>query len=230
MNKYPITTLFLLISVDGKISTGSTDLMDFDKDLSKIKGVKEGLVQYYAIERRTDLFSLNSGRVMAKIGANKKVWEGKPLHVSFVIIDNKPHLTKNGIEYFSKKAKNLFIVTTNKKHPALKAKYANVKVLLYPKRVDLKDMMQQLKKYGAHRVTIQTGGSLNAEFIRNGLVDHISFVVAPIMVGGKDTATAMDGESLKKQSELLKLRPLKLRKITKLNNSYVHLEYDVLNR
>lgn len=229
MSNRPTTTLFLLVSVDGRISTGDTDVMDFDKDLPKIKGVKEGLAQYYAIERTTDFFSLNSGRVMAKVGANKKVWEGKPLPVSFIIIDNKPHLTKKGLEYFIKKSKNLFIVTTNKNHPALRMKYSNLHILLYEEKIDLKDMMVQLKKEcGAKRITIQTGGTLNAEFIRNGLVDHISFVVAPIMVGGKHTATAMDGESLHRQSELFKLKALKLRSAKKLKNSYLHLRYDVL--
>ena len=48
MNR-PITTLFMLSSVDGKISTGATDELDMDKDLPKIEGVREGLYQYYEI-------------------------------------------------------------------------------------------------------------------------------------------------------------------------------------
>lgn len=34
----PITTLFMLMSVDGKISTGSTDELDVDRDFPKIDG------------------------------------------------------------------------------------------------------------------------------------------------------------------------------------------------
>lgn len=49
----PITTLFMLMSVDGKISTGATDDLDVDKDLPKIIGVQEGLHQYYKIEQTT---------------------------------------------------------------------------------------------------------------------------------------------------------------------------------
>ena len=51
----PITTLFMLISVDGKISTGATDDLDVDKDFPQIAGVSEGLHQYYEIEQTTDL-------------------------------------------------------------------------------------------------------------------------------------------------------------------------------
>ena len=62
MNR-PITTLYMLISVDGKISTGATDEMDVDRDFPLIPGLKEGLHQYYEIEQTTDLWSFNTGRV-----------------------------------------------------------------------------------------------------------------------------------------------------------------------
>lgn len=62
----------MLTSVDGKISTGDTDALDVDKDYPNIKGIKKGLYQYYDIEKTTDLCSLISGKVLAKIGINEK--------------------------------------------------------------------------------------------------------------------------------------------------------------
>ena len=56
----PITTLFMLMSVDGKISTGDVDELDVDREFPRINGVKEGIYQYYEIEKTTDLWSLNS--------------------------------------------------------------------------------------------------------------------------------------------------------------------------
>ena len=56
----PITTLFMLMSVDGKISTGAVDELDVDREFPRINGMKEGLYQYYEIEKTTDLWSLNS--------------------------------------------------------------------------------------------------------------------------------------------------------------------------
>ncbi len=44
-NIRPETTLFMLVSVDGKISTGDNDSMDVDKDYPKIEEVKDGLQQ-----------------------------------------------------------------------------------------------------------------------------------------------------------------------------------------
>jgi 2,5-diamino-6-(ribosylamino)-4(3H)-pyrimidinone 5'-phosphate reductase len=118
----PITTLFMLMSVDGKISTGSIDERDVDKDFPKIDGIKNGLNQYYEIEQTTDLFSMNSGKVMAKVGANIKKDNVHKIPVSFIIIDNKPHLNEIGVEYFIKRAKTFYLVTTNEKIPHLNTK------------------------------------------------------------------------------------------------------------
>jgi len=84
----PVTTLFMLSSVDGKISTGASDERDVDKDFPKIDGIREGLHQYYEIEQTTDLWSFNTGRVQAKMGVNHKMIPEEKLPVSFVILDN----------------------------------------------------------------------------------------------------------------------------------------------
>ena len=107
----PITTLFMLMSVDGKISTGATDELDVDKDFPKIAGVSEGLHQYYEIEQTTDLWSLNTGRVQEKMGVNTKPLPNKT-PVSFVLIDNK-HLSEHGVRYFCALSKEFVLITTN---------------------------------------------------------------------------------------------------------------------
>ena len=88
----PVTTLFMLMSLDGKISTGGTDIFDVDSDFPKIVGIKEWLHQYYELEQQTDLFSLNSWRVLAKIWMNNKNQKIEKTPVTFLVIDNKPHL------------------------------------------------------------------------------------------------------------------------------------------
>ena len=221
-----ITTLFMLMSVDGKISTGASDNLDVDKDFPKIAGVKEGLHQYYEIEQTTDLWSLNSGRVQAKIGVNTKEMPNKT-PVSFVIIDNK-HLTKHGIRYFCALSKQFVLVTSNKNHPAFEIQEANLHII-YQNELSLKDVLTKLKsEYSCERITIQTGGTLNGLFLREKLIDYIDIVVAPVLIGGKDTATLIDGQSLLSESELSKLGVLKLQECVVLENSYLRLRYEVI--
>ena len=228
--KRPITTLFMLESLDGKISTGNSDRLDVDKDFCRIDGVKEGLHQYYEIEQTTDFYSLNTGRVMAKIGVNDKKEYREKVDVRFVIIDNKPHLNEKGIDYLCHWVEKLILVTTNKNHPAFKLQetYDNMDILYYDS-LDLEKVLEDIySKYNAKRVTIQSGGALNGMFVRNKLIDFVNIVIAPIIVGGKDVATLVDGESITDESELNKLLPLQLLECNKLENSYIQLKYKVL--
>lgn len=229
MNK-PITTLFMLESLDGKINSGNSDILDADKDWCQIDGVKEGLQQYYDIEQTTDLFSLNTGRVMSKIGVNERKETPSKSPCSFIIVDNKPHLNENGIDYLCKWVNTLYLVTTNKNHVAYKLKenYQNLIILEYEK-LDLKLLLEDLnKKHNVDYLTIQSGGNLNGLFLRENLIDYVNIVIAPLLVGGRDTSTLIDGDSITTPEELNKLRALKLIECNKLDNSYIQLKYKVL--
>ncbi|KKR90763.1 MAG: RibD domain protein [Candidatus Uhrbacteria bacterium GW2011_GWE2_41_1153] len=227
----PISTLFMLMSVDGKISTGNTDNLDVDKDFPKIKGIKEGLQQYYDIEQTTDLYSLNSGRVQAKVGVNKPQKNIVKLPVSFLIIDNQPHLNEIGVDNFIKKSKKLFIITTNKAHPAFDRKdEENLEIIYYENEIDFVDLFRKLKEdFKIDNLTIQTGATLNSIFLRHKLIDKLSIVVAPALVGGKETPSLIDGKSLSSVNELKDIKALKLVDVKKLNDSYLHLKYNVIN-
>ena len=229
MKKRPITTLFMLESLDGKISSGNNDKLDADKDWCQIDGVKEGLHQYYEIESTTDYFSLNTGRVMAKIGVNDRKENHNKVEVKFVIIDNKPHLDENGIDYICNWVETLILVTTNKNHVAysLTEKYDNLEILYY-EELDLMNLLEDLSsKYNVERLTIQSGGSLNGLFLRNNLIDYVNIVIAPLLVGGKDVSTLIDGEAISNSEELNKLKALELIECNKLDNSYIQLKYKV---
>lgn len=225
MNR-PVTTLFMLMSADGKISTGASDTLDFDKDLPQIDGVKEGLPQYYDIEKTTDLWSLNSGRVQEKMGVNELPLPAKT-PVSFVILDNH-HLNEHGIRYFCARSKQFVLVTSNSQHPAFQVKEDNLHIILQEK-LDLTAMLEQLKtNFGCERVTIQTGGTFNGLFLREKLFDYIDVVVAPVLVGGKNTSTLIDGNSLTDLNQLNELGVLSLMNVQTLENSYIRLQYKVI--
>lgn len=228
MNKRPITTLFLLTSVDGKISTGASDELDVDKDFPNIHGVMEGLHQYYEIEETTDLWSLNSGRVQAKVGVNEKPLPKEKWNISFVIIDNN-HLTKHGVEYFTHLSKSFVLVTSNKQHPAYDVQADNLYILYYDVFNPDKLFEDLYEKFGCERITVQTGGTLNGLFLRAKLLDYVDIIVAPVLIGGKDTSSLVDGDSLMSKSELNKLGVLQLENAEVLQDSYIRLRYKVIS-
>jgi len=226
----PVITLFMLMSLDGKISTGKTDNLDFDEDFPHIPGVSEGLHQYYEIEQTTDLYSFNSGCVQEKVGVNDKK-EPVKIPVSFIVVDSKPHLTEDGVNYFIRKSKTFYLVTTNKQHPAYKVSFAdNLKIIQYDTEIDFKDLFLKLKnEFQIDKITVQTGGTLNAVLLRLGLIDYVSVVVAPCLIGGKQTPTIIDGESFTTTEELGKIKTLDLETVNVLEDSYIHLRYKVNN-
>lgn len=218
----PYTTLFLLSSLDGKISTGFGPNMDFDADLPHLNGIKDGLSQYYDIEETTDLFSLSSGAIQKKLGRNKSAL-GKVVPITNVVVDNH-HLTPIGIRNVMNSYEKVIIVTCRKdlKIPCDVIRYDGC---------DFRPVFKQLySKLGCNRLTIQTGGTLNTVLLRQGLIDEIRFVIAPIIVGGKDTPTSFDGQSLVNKQGLYDIKSLNLISANVLHCNYLELRYKVNNR
>ena len=223
----PVTTLYMLMSVDGKISTGSTDEMDVDQDFPGIIGLKEGLHQYYEIEQTTDLWSFNTGRVQEKMGANRKEMPAKT-PVSFVLLDNH-HLNAHGIRYFCARSKQFVLITSNRDHPAFSVEEENLHIV-FQEQLSLGKALETLKKqFGCERLTVQSGGTLNSLFLRKKLLDYVDVVVAPVLIGGKDTATLVDGRSLTSADELSGLGVLQLIEAIPLQDSYLRLRYRVIS-
>ena len=170
MNR-PVATLFMLMSVDGKIGTGATDELDVDQDFPQIDGLREGLHQYYEIEQTTDLWSFNTGRVQAKMGVNTKpIPEKTP--VSFVLLDNH-HLDEHGIRYFCARSKQFVLITTNRDHPAFRVPAENLRII-FQEKLSLAAALTILReRFGCERLTIQSGGTVNGLFLREKLFDFV---------------------------------------------------------
>ena len=225
MNR-PITTLFMLMSVDGKISTGASDELDVDRDFPQIAGLREGLHQYYELEQATDLWSFNTGRVQAKMGVNAGKMPAKT-PVSFVLLDNR-HLDAHGVRHFCARSRQFVLITTNREHPAFGVDADNLRIILQ-EELSLADALTRLKEeFGCRRLTVQSGGTVNGLFLREKLLDFVDIVVAPVLIGGKDTATLIDGPSLQARDELVRLGVLQLIEATALQDSYVRLRYRVI--
>ena len=68
---------------------------------------------------------------------------------------------------------------------------------------------------------------MNGRFVRDNLIDYVNIVIAPILIGGKDVPTLVDGESINSDGELNKLRALELIECNRLDDSYIQLKYKV---
>lgn len=138
-------------------------------------------------------------------------------------------MTEHGIRYFCAKSKQFVLITTNKNHPAFHVKEDNLHVL-YQNTLSLEEALVELKeKFNCERITIQSGGTLNGMFLREKLFDYVDLVVAPVLIGGKNTSTLIDGRAVLHVNELDQLGVLSLDGCEILENSYIRLKYKVIS-
>ncbi len=80
-------------------------------------------------------------------------------------------------------------------------------------RVDLTQLIVQLGQREITSVLIEGGGEIHASAIRSGIVDHIMFFLAPILVGGVDAPSAIQGMGIQKLSQAVKLGEMEVKRV-----------------
>jgi 2,5-diamino-6-(ribosylamino)-4(3H)-pyrimidinone 5'-phosphate reductase len=81
-------------------------------------------------------------------------------------------------------------------------------------RVDLAAALDELAaRFGVKTVRVDSGGKLNGELLRLGLVDEISLLVHPYLVGGKTPASMFRAAELTHEIGVLELELLQSRKV-----------------
>lgn len=72
-------------------------------------------------------------------------------------------------------------------------------------RVDLRKLLEILYQRGVRRLMVEGGGTLNWSLIEQGLVDEICVFVGPIVIGGRDAPTLVDGIGFTENFQRLEL-------------------------
>jgi 2,5-diamino-6-(ribosylamino)-4(3H)-pyrimidinone 5'-phosphate reductase len=81
--------------------------------------------------------------------------------------------------------------------------------------VNIKTFLQKLVKKGIRTILVEGGGTINWEFIRNGLFDEILITVSPFVIGGSNAVSFVEGKGFAK---ITKSPKLKLKSIKRLEN------------
>ncbi len=73
------------------------------------------------------------------------------------------------------------------------------------RRVSLERLMEVLGKRGILSVMIEGGAEINASALREGIADKVLVFLAPILIGGKSTSTAVGGDGIESLTQALRL-------------------------
>lgn len=80
-------------------------------------------------------------------------------------------------------------------------------------KVDLFKLMSQLNKRGITSVLLEGGSTLRAAALEAGIVDKLSFIVAPKIIGGADARSAIEGRGATIISEAYALQRMQTRSL-----------------
>jgi 2,5-diamino-6-(ribosylamino)-4(3H)-pyrimidinone 5'-phosphate reductase len=86
------------------------------------------------------------------------------------------------------------------------------------KLINIKNLLRILYKKKIKTLLIEGGGTVNWEFVKQGLVDEVIVTITPYLLGGKNAISLIDGEGF---TLIQKAMKLKLKKISRLDNEIV---------
>ncbi len=211
------------ISVDGKICTrtGESEISsDLDlKRVHKLRCAVDGiLVGISTVLKDDPLLSIR----FIKCAKTKK-------NPARVIIDSNARIPLDSkLVRTAKDIDTIVVVTKGAPKNKLELLRANkLKIVVSGergKKVNLKKAFEQLEtKFGIKKILVEGGGEINWSIIKNNLFDELIVTISPLIVGGRDTITLIEGRGF---DEIKKCLRLDLSKIYKRNNGEIVVHYN----
>ena len=190
-NKRPYIILNAAMSLDGKIAT--------------ILGDSE----FSSEEDWKRVHKLRSGMDAIMVGINTVIQDNPKLYVKYyetarfwrIIIDSQSRTPLNAkLFQMDPEIYPVLIAVTNKaprsKVEELIDRGAHVIRTGEGEKVDLRVVMTNLSKLGIKKVLLEGGGNLNFSMLKEKLVDEVIVAIAPVIVGGKNAITLVEGEGI----------------------------------
>ena len=126
-----------------------------------------------------------------------------------IIVDSNARIPLNSrIIRSSKNIQTIVAATPNASTRKIKElKKAVVQVLVSGKRkVNIKNLFQQLENLGLKRILVEGGGEINWSVLKIGLANELIVTISPVVVGGRDAKTLVEGEGIANITSGIKMR------------------------
>jgi len=201
----PFVTLKMAQSLDGKIAsrTGSSRWISSPGARHFVHQLR---AEQDAVLVGKNTFLIDDPFLSPRIKIKKKQPD-KPWRVA--VLDHAKALPKARI--FQGKQLTLLAVSEKaaKKyaHPNGK-KFSRTLLSVREKRgkLDFEDLIRKLGQLGIAKLLVEGGGETAASFLNAGLVDRLYWVIAPKIVGGRQTKTSVEGEGIRDLAKAIRVR------------------------
>ncbi len=214
--KRPHVVLNAGMTLDGKIASKTRNAeISCEKDLERVHQIRKGV----------DAIMVGIGTILDddprltvhKIPGKK---DDNPLRV---VVDSKGR-TPLDARVLNDDARTLIAVSKSAPVDNVNKIKGKADVFVCGKsKVDLVCLMEELYRRGVKTLLLEGGATLNWGMFEEGLVDEVSVAVSPVIVGGKDALSLVEGAGFEMIKEGVKL---KLKKHYQLGSDLI-LEYEV---
>ncbi|MBU4373493.1 MAG: 2,5-diamino-6-(ribosylamino)-4(3H)-pyrimidinone 5'-phosphate reductase [Euryarchaeota archaeon] len=192
----PFVFINAAMSADGKIATierrqtrisGSHDIDRVDELRASSDAVMVGI--------GTILSDNPSLTVKSEKRREKRRADGRDENPVRIVVDSMARTPLDADIFKKGEGKRIIAVSESAPPEKVKqlAKRADI-IILGEKSVNLKKLLEELKKRGVDRLMVEGGATLNWGLISAGLVDEIYTFIGNIIIGGRNAPTLVDGD------------------------------------
>ena len=210
----PHVILSAAISIDGKIATRLGD--------SKLSSKKDR-IRIHKLRSKVDAILVGKNTVH-RDDPLLTVRYVKGKNPTRIILDSKGTIPLDSkILQTCDKVPTIIAVSKKISNQNLKKlkKYPIEIIISGENSINIKSLLNNLRKRKIKTILVEGGGTVNWEFIQNNLFDEIMITVTPFIIGGTDAISFVQGKGFDK---IIKSPRLRLNTIKKLEN-YLVLHY-----
>ena len=198
--KLPFVTMKFACSLDGKIATSTGE--------SQWISCEESRKFSHHLRDINDAILVGAGTVLAdNPNLTTRLVNGKnPVRV---IVDSNAKIPLDSNVVIDKSARTIIATTSNapaEKISALKNFGVEIITTGNGERVDLKILMRELAEREITSVLVEGGGKIHFSMLNAGLVDKVLAFIAPKIIGGENSLTAVEGSGFEKLSDAVELK------------------------
>ncbi len=207
----PRVILSAAVTIDGKIATRTGD--------SRLSS-KRDKIRVHKLRSKVDaiLVGINTVQLDDPILTVRYAKGKNPVRI---VLDSRGTISsKSRILRTCSKIPTIIAVSKSVTRKNIKRlnKYPIEILITGDKKINVKKLLKFLLRKKIKRILLEGGGTINWEFINQGLIDEMIITITPFLVGGKDAISLVEGKGFHKISKSKKFKP---RKIIRMRNEIV---------
>ena len=204
----PFVRLKMAMTLDGKIATCSGESQWITNESSREEG--------HRLRDESDAILVGIGTVLkdnpSLTARLRNTFTKNPIRV---VLDSGARTPLNAKVICDGESRTIIAVSKAADEERKKAlERAGAEILVVgDEEVDIKALLHALGEREITSLLVEGGGRVNYSFLRERLADKVYAFFAPIIVGGHDALTAVEGEGISRLSEAVRLHDIDMKMI-----------------